>query len=169
MAGRGRSRIALGVFLILLGAWFLAGRIFPELRTWFDAFTWPMILIAVGAFLLIFGLIVGAPGMAVPATIVAGIGGILYYQNATGDWESWVFMWTLIPGFIGVGTLIAGFFGDHPRLSLRHGINMIFISAVLFFVFYAISGRAGDLGAYWPVLVILLGVWFLVRALIKKR
>ncbi len=52
MAGRSRSRIALGVFLILLGAWFLAGRLFPELRTWFDAFTWPMILIAVGAFLL---------------------------------------------------------------------------------------------------------------------
>ena len=99
MAGRNRSRIALGVFLILLGAWFLAGRIFPELRTWVDAFTWPMILIAVGAFLLIFGLLVGSPGMAVPATIVAGIGGILYYQNATGDWESWAFLWTLIPGF----------------------------------------------------------------------
>ena len=92
MAGRNRSRIALGVFLILLGAWFLAGRIFPELRTWVDAFTWPMILIAVGAFLLIFGLLVGSPGMAVPATIVAGIGGILYYQNATGDWESWAFL-----------------------------------------------------------------------------
>lgn len=169
MAGRNRSRIALGVFLILLGAWFLAGRLFPEMRTWIDVFTWPMILIGVGIFLFIFGLLVGSPGMAVPATIVAGIGGILYYTNTTGDWESWIFLWTLIPGFVGVGTLIAGFFGDHPRVSLRHGINMIFISAVLFFIFLAISGRGGALGPYWPVLVILLGVWFLVRALIRRR
>lgn len=169
MAGRNRSRIALGIILILLGAWFLAGRIFPELSNWMDVFTWPMILVAVGVFLLIFGILVGAPSMAVPATIVAGIGGILYYQNLTSDWESWAFMWTLIPGFIGIGTLIAGFFGDHPRLSFRNGINMVIVSAILFFIFLAISGRAGDLGTYWPVLVILLGVWFLVRALFLKR
>lgn len=169
MAGRNRSRIALGVFLILLGAWFLVGRLFPETRTWVDSFTWPMILIGVGIFLFVLGLLIGSPGMAVPATIVAGIGGILYYTNSTGDWESWVYLWTLIPGFVGLGTLIAGFFGDHPRVSLRHGINMIFISAILFFIFLAISGNAGALSAYWPVLVILLGVWFLVRAVIRRR
>lgn len=169
MTGHNRSRIGLGVFLILLGAWFLAVRIFPELRTWVDIFTWPMIMIGVGALLLILGLLIGSPGMAVPAMVVAGIGGILYYQNQTGDWESWSFMWALIPGFIGVGTLVAGLFGVQPRLALKNGLNLIFTSAILFFIFLAISGRAGMLGVYWPVLVILLGVWFLVRALINRR
>ena len=169
MVRQNRTRMALGIFLILLGAWFLAGRIFPELNAWLEVFSWPMILIGVGAFLLVLGLLVGVPSMAVPAAIVAGIGGILYYQNISGDWESWAFAWTLIPGFIGVGTLVAGLLGETPRQSLRHGINMIFLSLLLFLIFLAIMGRGGSLSAYWPVLVILIGLWFLVRALIFKR
>jgi hypothetical protein len=148
MERQNRSRIALGIFLVLIGLWFLLGRIFPELQIWTALFTWPMILVGVGAFLLILGLLVGSPGMAVPAAVVAGIGGILYYQNSTGDWSSWAFAWALIPGFVGIGTLLAGLLGDHPRQSFRSGLNLIVISAILFFIFYAMAGRAGGLSTY---------------------
>ncbi len=38
-----------------------------------------------------------------PSIIVGGIGGILAYQDYTGHWESWSYLWTLIPGFVGLG------------------------------------------------------------------
>jgi hypothetical protein len=169
MVRQNRSRVALGVFLILVGAFFLAGRFIPDLNAWLDLLSWPWIVIGVGVFLLVFGLLVGAPGMAVPAAIVSGIGGILYYQNVSGDWESWSFAWTLIPGFVGVGTLLAGLLGESPRQSVRHGINLILLSLVLFVVFVAIMGRGGILGIYWPALLIVLGVWFLIQAVVRRR
>jgi peptidoglycan/LPS O-acetylase OafA/YrhL len=107
--------------------------------------------------------------MAVPAAVVGGIGGLLYWQNTTGDWESWAYAWTLIPGFAGVGTLLAGLLGETPRISFRHGMTLILVSLVMFGVFAAIFGKAGVFGPYWPVLIILLGVWLLVRAVMHSR
>ena len=40
--------------------------------------------------------------MMVPASIVTGIGGLLYWQNATGRWESWSYAWALIVASVGV-------------------------------------------------------------------
>jgi hypothetical protein len=125
-------------------------------------------IIGAGACLLVFGLVVGAPGMAVPACIVAGIGGILYYQNAMGDWESWSYIWALIPGFAGVGGMLASLLGGRPSASFRSNLTLVFISLVMFLVFGAFFG-ANPLGAYWPVLLIALGVWMLIQPLFKKR
>ena len=75
--------------------------------------------------------ITGAPGMAVPAAIVAGIGGILYYQYATKNYASWSYMWTLIPGFVGVGLILAGLLGEYTRHNIGRGLNLIVISAVI--------------------------------------
>jgi len=169
MDRRSRSRIVVGLLLVLLGGWFLAQQFFPGLGKWLDVFSWPMILVGVAIFLLVLGLLVGAPSMAVPAAIVGGIGGLLYWQNATGNWESWSYAWTLIPGFVGVGTLVAGLLGDNPRQSLRHGANLIVLSVVLFIVFASIFGELGPLGQYWPALLILLGLYLLVRAVWRRR
>src|SRR3989304_10453190 len=112
-----RSSLILGIFLILFGGGLCAPRQVPAVQDWLDNnFTWPMWTIGAGLLILLIGLITGAPGMAVPASIVAGIGGILYYQNATGDFGSWSYMWALIPGFVGIGTILAGFAGGNtPR------------------------------------------------------
>jgi hypothetical protein len=112
-------------------------------------------------------LLVNEPGMAVPACIVAGIGGILYYQNETGDWASWAYAWALIPGFVGVGTILAGLFGGEFRKSLRDGGTLILISVILFAIFSSLLGGKSYLGVYWPVLIILLGLWLLIRPLFK--
>jgi hypothetical protein len=164
-----RSNLAVGILLILIGGWFLALQFFPDIgdRFW-STFDWPFVIIGVGACLLIFGLVAGAPGMAVPASIVAGIGGILAYQNATGHWESWSYMWTLIPGFVGIGVLIAALFGEGGRDGFRSGLTTIFISAILFLIFSAVFG-ANPLGAWWPVLLILLGLWLLIQPFFRKR
>ncbi len=165
-----RSRLAFGILLILIGIAFLVDRLYPSLLAWVQIeFTWPLIIIGVGIFLLLLGLLVGAPETAVPAAILAGIGGILYWQNLTGRWETWEFVWTLIPGFVGVGVLLAGLFGGRMRGSLSGGVWLIFISLALFAIFGSFFGNLGFLGPYWPVLLILLGVIVFVRAIAQRR
>ena len=167
MDRRTRSNLAIGLILVLVGAYFLGRQFFPDFVL-FRTVTWPMIVIGVGALLLVLGLLSGQPGMAVPAAVVGGIGGLVYFQNATGNWESWAYAWTLIPGFAGLGGLLAALLGDNPRQSVRWGINSILTSLVLFAIFYTIFSGKG-LGIYWPVLVIVLGVWLLIQALIRRR
>jgi hypothetical protein len=164
-----RSSLGIGLLLVLIGGFFLAVQFYSDLGDWFwHIFDWPVYIIGAGACLLVFGLVVGAPGMAVPACIVAGIGGILYYQNATGDWESWSYVWALIPGFTGVGGMLASLLGGRPSASFRSNLTLVFISLVMFLVFGAFFG-ANPLGAYWPILLIALGVWMLIQPLFKKR
>ena len=114
------------------------------------------------------GAIAQAPGMIVPACIVGGIGCLLYWQNATNNWESWAYAWTLIPGFAGVGTLLLGLITGDGRTA-RSGLWLILISLVLFAVFASFLGGLNYFGRYWPLLLIALGVLLLVRALFRDR
>jgi hypothetical protein len=170
MRKQGRTQLALGLILILLGAWFIAQRTFPEVAAFAARFSdWPFTVIGVGVLLLLLGLILGAPGLAVPAAIVSGIGGILYYQDLTGNWESWSYMWTMIPGFVGVGVLLQGLLGEDTRRNLRHGLNLMVVSAVLFLVFSAFLGGWTLLGNFGPaILLILLGLWVLGSGLYRS-
>lgn len=169
MSRQRRTSLVGGIILVLLGAWLLAVQLVPGLDRLINIeFTWPWIIIGVGVLLFVFGLVAGEPGMAVPACIVAGIGGILYYQYTTGDWASWSYAWTLIPGFVGVGSIIAGLLGDNRGRSIRDGLNLLVISAVLFLIFGSFLGGLNLLGNYWPVLLILLGVWLLLRPVFRK-
>ncbi len=165
-----RNALIGGIILIGLGLCFLAGQLSPQLRILSNfTFAWPLIIVAVGVFLLVLGILLGEPGMAVPAVIVSGIGGILYWQNATGNWSSWAYAWTLIPGFVGLGIILAGLLGGEFRQSLQGGLTLIVISTLLLFVFGSIFGAWSWLGPYWPVLIILLGLILLIRAIFRPR
>jgi hypothetical protein len=165
-----RTKLTIGILLILLGSWFLALQFFPELKENIDISNmWPLIVVGVGVFLLILGLILRAPGMAVPACIVGGIGGLLYWQNFTQSWPSWNYAWALIPGFVGIGIILARILGNDDREAFRSGIRLIIISLVLFVGFYMFLGGQGKYRQYWPVLVILLGIWVFIQALLRKR
>ncbi len=168
---RNRSTLILGILLILIGIWLVASRQVPAIQQWLNIeFSWPMWTIGAGILIFIIGLIVGAPGMAVPASIVTGIGCILYYQNATGDWGSWSYMWTLIPGFVGVGLILTGLLGEDTRKNISSGLNLIVISVVLFLIFGTLLGGLAILGPYGPaILLIALGVYILVRGFLRPR
>jgi hypothetical protein len=166
MDSQRRSSLAGGLVLVLLGALFLAVQWVPGLQLWFS---WPLIIIGIGVLLLIVGLLTGVPAMAIPACIVGGIGGLLYWQNATGNWESWAYAWTLIPGFVGVGMVLSGLLGGDTRQTVRGGAWLILISLVLFAVFASFFGALGLVGRYWPVLLIGLGLLVLAQSLFRSR
>lgn len=168
---KNRGQLALGIILILLGTLFFAQKQVPALAQWMNMYMqWPLNMVAGGALLLIIGLLLGVPSLAIPAAVIAGIGGILYYQKMTGgDGIVWSYMWTLIPGFIGVGTTLAGLFSRNMHQA-RSGINLMVISAVLFIVFAAYFGKLNLLGSYGPAIVlVLLGVWVLIRGLVRNN
>ena len=74
-----RTSLILGLLLVLVGGWMIVSNQVPAIHQWLQAHsTGSVYTIGAGALLLLFGLFVGAPGMAIPAAIVAGIGGILY-------------------------------------------------------------------------------------------
>ena len=170
MNKQGRSQLALGVILILLGAWFLLDKSVPAFHDIFDQYTkWPFNMLLIGGGIFILGLVLGQPGMSVPAAIVAGLGGIFYYQDATNNYQSWSYMWALIPGFVGVGTVLAGILGENTAQNIKHGLNLMVISAVLFLVFSSFFGGWTLLGSFGPaILLILLGVWVLGSGLYRS-
>lgn len=158
-----RGSIIGGIILILLGLFFLAREIVPQ---YFQFLDWPVIIIGGGIIFLLWALLSGTGGLAVPGSILAGIGGILYYQNLTGDWESWSYIWALIPGFVGIGIFIGSLIDRNFKNSISAGLTLILISAILLFAFGSAFGLAPQVTKYWPVLLIVLGVIALVRTLI---
>src|SRR5687767_3770612 len=165
-----RTNLVLGILLILIGGWLVVSRQVPAMQDWLaDNFTWPMYTIGAGLIVFLIGLLTGAPGMSVPAAIIAGIGGILYYQNQTDDYGSWSYMWALIPGFVGVGTILAGLLGENTRANLARGVNLLIISAVLFLIFSTFLGGLNLLGEYGAaIILIVLGVYVLVRGFFRS-
>jgi hypothetical protein len=159
-----RSGIAGGTILILLGVAFLIFRMVPDL---IGIISWPFIVIGVGAAFLVLAVVTWTPGLAVPGCIVAGIGGILYWQHFTGRWDTWAYMWTLIPGFVGVGIFISELLEGKPAKALVEGGWPILISIVLFFLFGSFLGNIPWSGTYFAVALIVIGVLIIVRPLIK--
>lgn len=75
----------------------------------------------------------------------------------------------LIPGFVGVGIILNGVLSGKVRSAITGGGWLIMISLIMFFVFGSFLGGMAVFGAYWPVLLIILGVFVLVRPLIRSR
>ncbi len=169
-----RATMAFGIVLILIGSFFLVLRYVPGLQDWFDLyFLWPLAIVGFAVLLLLIGLLSGTPAMVVPACIFGAIGGILYWQSVTGNWESWAYVWALIPGSVGLGIFLLGLASPKERQNIGGGIWLMFMSAVMFLVFGSAFGAfAGGwrfLADYWPVLLIGLGVLTLFEALFRFR
>lgn len=168
-----RSNAALvgGTLLIAFGLLSLAGQLFRNVVNW--TYLWPLTIILFGG-LFFAGMFMGGrnvSGLAIPGSIFAGIGLLLLYQNLTSHWESWSYAWSLIVVFVGVGIYLAGLYGriDGQR---RAGLRVMRIGLILFVIFgaffemiYSLSGQLGVRSMVFPALMILLGLYLIVRRL----
>lgn len=169
---RKRRNIAGGLILILLGAFFIYWQFAPESITgWFDEnFAWPFYIIGTGLVFILFSLVTGVGGLSVPGSIISGIGGILYYQHLTSDWVSWAYAWVLIPGFVGFGMLLGSFVSRDMRHERRTGLTMFVVTTLIALALWAAfhTGAVGQ-DVVWAAVLIILGLYVLITAFMRKR
>ena len=135
-------------------------------------FAWPFFIILPGVLLLVAAFISGkaAAGLAIPGSIVTMIGLILFIQNITGNYESWSYVWALIPTAVGVGIFIQGGLSQNDKLR-TDGSRLAMIGVVMLLIFGTffelfIFNRFTD-SLIWryglPILLIGGGAYLLVR------
>jgi hypothetical protein len=165
---RGRANLLIGMMLVGLGALFLIGQVF-NVNLW--QFLWPFFIIVPGLLFFVGMLLGGKPAgpLAIPGSIVMMVGLLLLYQAVTNHWESWAYAWALIfPTSVGIGLAINGAWSDVERLTktgmrwITAGLIIFLVGGVFFEVLLNISrGIVSDV--VWPGLLIVLGVYLLVR------
>ena len=168
MTGR-RQSLVVGCILIVIGVLILASQLWPEYFDWFNVEqSWPVLMIAAGIGLLILGIVMRVPSFAVPACIVGGIGVLLYWQRATGNGQTWAYAWTLIPGFVGIGFIVAGLLNSEGRGAFRNGSWLVVLSLVLFAIFGTIFGGGLLSGVVLSLLLIAAGTIGLLRIVLES-
>lgn len=161
-----RGAIIVGLVIILLGTFLLVTHFFPEPFSLFEGY---FTVIMIGAAFLVAAVLTRRSGLAIPGCIIGGIGTILYLQEQSGDFMSWTYAWTLVPGFVGLGIIISGLLDrDHPHFD-SGALVIIAISAAAFLLFSGLLGTTWDWETYWPVLLIAAGVMVLVSAIFRKK
>ena len=146
-----------GGVLIAFGLLSLVGEVF---RTVNWSFLWPFAVIGAGAlfFVAMFAGGKQAAGLAIPGSIVGGIGLVLLFQNIAHHWESMSYFWTLIILFVGVGVYLMGWYGGDDEQK-RSGARVMKVGFILFIIFGAFFEMVFSSfnGYIFPILLILLG------------
>ena len=152
-----------GTILIVFGLMALAGQ-FLRIMDW--GFVWPFIVIGLGS-LFFLGMVAGgrqAAALAIPGSIISGIGLILLFQTITDHWESMSYFWALILLFVGVGIYIMGWYGGDANQK-KSGLGVMKVGFILFIIFGAffemIFSSFGNI--VFPVLLILLGIYLVLN------
>lgn len=180
---RDSGRVIGAVILIGLGILFLFGQVFG-FSVWdvfggafglvgrfFGAFEWPFYILLPGLVLLAIAVLGGrsAAPAAFPGAVIGGTGLILWYQNATGHFKSWSYLWGLYPVFVGLAMIFVGArTGD--RAMVDNGRKTVMVGIVLTAVFgifmeLIFSGNMGLLMRFIvPLALIGGGVMLLLRS-----
>lgn len=168
-----RGSLTFGLILILLGGWFLTMQFVPSVADWFESFVdWPIWIIGPGLIFIFAAIVSTATDLAIPGSIITGIGLILAYQNETGDWQSWSYAWALIIAFVGIGIFLSFALRGQFRKAFSESSGPFLTGVVMFLIFGSIFratfGQSPFFGEYWPVLLIVFGLWLLVRPFLRK-
>jgi len=140
--------------------------------------SWPFFVIVPGLILLVAAVIHRPPdglGSAIAGSIVTSVGAILLFQANTDAWASWSYVWALIPGAAGLGMAGYGLLTRHGEL-IGKGLRLAVIAAVLFVIgawyfetWYATGDVPVDAAGWWPIVLIGVGTFIAIRALLGDR
>jgi len=163
---RGTSAVAL--ILIGLGVLFLIFNLVPGLSL---GRTWPVIFFVLAAGFYLPPIVwaesrQGLSALFIPGSVMLTLGLIFLYNTLTGDWGSWAYAWTLIPGGVGLGLALAARFGQWERRVVATGLWIMVGSLVVFGFFGMLFGGA-LLRWLGPALLIAGGALLLLRSFVR--
>lgn len=173
-----RGPVLLGAGLLILGIVLLVGEI---LGFRFGAVLWPFIFIVPGGMLFISALSSTdqhGEGVAILGSMMMMLGIIFLLQQILNMWASWAYVWALLaPTSIGIAQVVYG--KQRRRDSLvQNGKNLIEVGFTLFFVFFVFFEVILNVSQKmfmpfglprFPVALIILGIFVIVRALIRSK
>jgi hypothetical protein len=163
-----------GILLIAIGLLALVGQVF-----WANAirYLWPFFIILPGLVVVALAL-PDETGLGEPFSMIGTMttftGLLLFYQRLTGHWTSWAYAWTLVaPIGAGVGLWLYGAVHNREK-EVKSGRDLVrigFIIGLVGLIFFElvlnISGWGlGFIG--WPVLFIALGIFLLIRGILRR-
>jgi hypothetical protein len=157
-----------GSILVIVGLLSLLGQIFQGFDFW-EAF-WPFLVIGLGAMFFV-GMFLGGKsvaGLAIPGTIITGLGVLNLVQNLTGWWETWSYGWTIIIILVGLGIYIMGRYNGntHTRASgvgvMKVGLVLLIIFGAFFEMIFSADHSSGFRQMVFPIALILLGLYLVV-------
>jgi hypothetical protein len=165
---RNSGMLVAGAVLIAIGLLSLFGQVFRGFSFW--SYLWPFIIVGFGGLFFV-GMFAGGKsmaGLAIPGTIISGLGLMMFLQNITDHWESWAYSWTVILVLVGLGIFIAGLYaGDEHRRQA--GMRLMKVGAILFIIFggffeliFSSFLHHGVQQYIFPALLVLLGVYLVV-------
>ena len=164
------GRLAIIGAILVLGG--IAALILPrtgwDVETWIEGSGWPIFVIVPGLLLWALAFVPRPPagvGFAIAGSIVTAVGLLLWYQQLSGNWDSWAYAWALIgPCAAGVGVLLYGLMMRIPRM-VSTGLWLaaigfgLFVVGALYFETVFRTGRVPfDVDQVWPFIVIGVGV-----------
>ena len=165
---RNSGMLVAGAILIALGLLSLVGQLFRGFSFW--SYLWPFIIIGFGG-LFFLGMFVGGKtmaGLAIPGSIISGLGLMMFVQNLFNHWESWAYSWTVILFLVGIGIFIMGLYSENVQ-QRQSGLRVMRVGAVLFIIFGSFfeliifAVRPNGVQQYvFPALLVLLGVYLVV-------
>lgn len=171
--GMSKGTLIIGTLLIVVGIIFLVASLLGKnvIGLW-----WPLFIVAVGLlFFVPLFLREGSWGaFAIPGSVLTMAGVVLLLQNLFSAWQTWSYAWALVAPFaVGVGLYLFGVHAAEPGLRKAGGVVMK-VGLVLFLVFgFFFEGLVGVSGSLslrvvWPILLILVGLWIMVRPAFRR-
>lgn len=172
-----RPPVVAGVVLVAIGlAAFVLENVGLDLGHAIGEGGWPFFVILPGLALLTAGFLLAPPrgiGFAVAGSVVTTVGLILL-QNVTNAWDSWAYVWALIPTTVGFGLLGYGAVYEEHRV-MRAGLRLAIIGSVLFVVGRWYLGAVLEngqppivIGAGWPWLLVIGGALLAASAFVGR-
>lgn len=163
---RGRARLKkqnsfLGYILIGIGAFFLLKQLKIPIFT--DFYSWPTLLIIIGLALIVYGYRSREYNSLFSGTIVLGLG--VHFHGLT-HYPFWIDHWAVYPLLVGIAFMVRA-------LKLKKGMFVgLFLVAASLFMIYSIKlpewfswvdHIIEFFGSYWPIILIIMGVYLLMR------
>jgi len=131
---RRNTTIVPGILLIGIGILLFAFQLQGWSWRWFS---WPFYLILPGILIILSSLFLEddtGEGLTIFGFILTAVGGILYFQYRTHLWETWAYMWALIPLSVGLGQIVHSLVSRNIDKA-NEGFQTFRTGLILFIVF----------------------------------
>ena len=169
---RQKRPVAVGIILILLGLWSLLSALGLD---WvrMDRL-WPLIPMIGGLFSIYSALARerrDSDGVWFGVTALLCGALFLYITVGQGEWGDLSWLWPAFPLAAGIGWMASWFVDLRQVSNLVAGVIALVVASVGFLYTYGtLDSEAGKAAlAWWPLILIVLGVGFVIQFLVQRR